>query len=290
MTKLITDNINFMKKSITRHKDLIPHEDALELATRVQAGLDVIEACGYPRKYDRTAVENLRLDPRVYLGLKARNTLVTGNLRFALKKAHYYNGSGLNGLDDVVQAVNLKLAEAIEKYDPTKGFKITTYLDFFVKQAVFAEKKKYQATSLKVSTHLLQIKYTFSYRVEKLRLKLGRTPSKQEVAEEYKVSVAVLDKALAIPHDVSIFDSKGTTSDGDVLTILETIESPDYCDAAKQDLTSEYARAKLNPTHLAFQQMLYPELFSKLRNNERLSEADLAVVNQILVNIDKRKI
>jgi RNA polymerase sigma factor (sigma-70 family) len=288
MDQLIVDNINFMKKGITRNKELIPHEETLKLARLVQNGLNEIENHGFKRSYEN--VSGLLSNVVVCVGLNARNKLIIGNLRFALKKAYQYNGSSLNSLDDVVQAVNLKLAEAIEKYDPSKGFKITTYIDFHIKQAVFNEKKKHQATSMKVSTHLLQIKYTYTQRYEKQRQKLGRCPSRKEMAELYKVSESVLTNALAIPMEVSIFELKGKNEEGESLMVVDSLESPNYLENAAKDLSTEYKQSGMKPGFLGLQQMLYPELFGKLRANERLGEEDLLIVNQILANISKHKI
>jgi RNA polymerase sigma factor (sigma-70 family) len=288
MDQLIVDNINFMKKGITRNKELIPHEETLKLARLVQNGLNEIENHGFKRSYEN--VSGLLSNVVVCVGLNARNKLIIGNLRFALKKAYQYNGSSLNSLDDVVQAVNLKLAEAIEKYDPSKGFKITTYIDFHIKQAVFNEKKKHQATSMKVSTHLLQIKYTYTQRYEKQRQKLGRCPSRKEMAELYKVSESVLTNALAIPMEVSIFELKGKNEEGESLMVVDSLESPNYLENAAKDLSTEYQQSGMKPGFLGLQQMLYPELFGKLRANEKLGEEDLLIVNQILANISKHKI
>jgi RNA polymerase sigma factor (sigma-70 family) len=290
MNQLVVDNINFMKKSITRHKDLIPHDDAIVLARKVQLGLNHIEAAGFARTYLASALNALKNDKVVYLGLKARNTLVTGNMRFALKKAYYYNGSGLDNLDDAVQAVNLKLVEAIEKFDPEKGYRVTTYIDFFIKQAVFIEKKKHQATSLKVSTHLLQIKYTYAYRVEKLTIKLGRTPTKSEIALDYKVSEAVLEKALAIPREVSVFETRGVNEDGTALTVLDFVESPNHYEESRTDFCLDALRGENLPANMIMQQMLYPNLFAKLRCNDILNADDLVIVNQLLKNIEKNKL
>jgi DNA-directed RNA polymerase specialized sigma subunit len=276
-----------MKKSITRNKELIPHEEMLKLAYQVQLGLDYIESQGFKRRYSLEVVKQFKDIAVVSQGLEARNRLVVGNLRFALKKAYYYSQNKANrsirGLDDFVQAANLRLAEAVEKYDPSKGFAITTFLDFYIKDSVFIERKKTQISSLKVPLRLLQIKATLNNKIEKLTLSLGRSPTKKEIADDFKVSLAVFERAISIPSELSLSNSYGNLDCKEV-TLLDKIAA---LDETSPDNLYDYLKDQCgDPSFYVFQQLIHSALFEKLKNNIELTEADLIEANKLIKTLN----
>lgn len=288
MLKTNIDAVTFIKQGITRHKELIPHEECLELAYKVQAGLDLIESLGLRRRYDTEAYKVLGCDRTFEQGLKARNKLVVGNMRFALSKAHYFskqaNRQDQEFFADFAQAANAKLPMAVEKFDPTKGYRITTFLAFYIREAVFFERKKQCMSSLKVSMPLLQIKATLAGRIEKLTLELGRSPTQQELAASFNVSVNRFQKALAIPSEVSIFSTRASSehSGSAPVMLLDELESKVIERDASQSLYEHLVDEYGEPGYHLFQQFMFSGVFNKIKLGIPLDAGELETVDRLI--------
>jgi RNA polymerase primary sigma factor len=130
-----------------------------------------------------TPKEELTLARRVRRGdRKAREQMITANLRLVVKIAHEYVGLGLPFLD-LINEGNIGLMKGVQRFDPNKGAKLSTYASLWIKQAIRRALSN-QSKTIRLPVHVVD-KMTQVRRAEvKLRETLDREPTDDEVADD----------------------------------------------------------------------------------------------------------
>ena len=147
-----------------------------------------------------TQFEEKMLAAQVKKGsLRAKKRLVEANLRLVVSVAKKYLDKGLLFLD-LVQEGNLGLIRAAEKFDPSRGFKFSTYATWWIRQGItraIADK----ARTIRKPVHMVTQIYRLYSTQGKLRDRLGREPDRKEIAREMKMSVREIQDLLDISQE-----------------------------------------------------------------------------------------
>ena len=136
-----------------------------------------------------TPQEEIELAAKIKKGdKKAREQMIKANLRLVVKIARDYEGIGLPLLD-LISEGNIGLMKAVERFDPKKGGKLSTYGSWWIKQSIKRALAN-QSKTIRLPVHLVD-KISKMRRVGmKLQEELGREPSDEELADEMDMTAA----------------------------------------------------------------------------------------------------
>jgi RNA polymerase primary sigma factor len=135
-----------------------------------------------------TAEEEIDLARKVQKGNpKARELMIRANLRLVVKIAREYENLGLPLLD-LINEGNIGLMAAVERFDPTKGAKLSTYSSWWIKQAIRRALAN-QSKTIRLPVHMVDKIYNMKKTALKLQEAFGREPTDPELAAELGLSV-----------------------------------------------------------------------------------------------------
>lgn len=134
-----------------------------------------------------TPEDEIRLAAKIKKGnAKAREQMIRANLRLVVKIAREYEGYGLPLLD-LINEGNIGLMRAVEKFDPSKGGKLSTYSSWWIKQSIRRAIAN-QAKTVRLPIHMLDKIARMRRSINKLTEELGQEPTDEELAVELGIS------------------------------------------------------------------------------------------------------
>jgi len=136
-----------------------------------------------------TPQEEIELAARIKKGdKKAREQMIKANLRLVVKIARDYEGIGLPLLD-LISEGNIGLMKAVERFDPAKGGKLSTYGSWWIKQSIKRALAN-QSKTIRLPVHLVDKISKMRRTAMRLQEELGREPTDEELGEELGITAA----------------------------------------------------------------------------------------------------
>ena len=198
------DPVSWYLSSIGRVPLLTPAEE-IELGNQVQTMMNLVEQ-------GEDAEFTAREKKLIRVGRRSKERMMKANLRLVVSVAKKYQGKGLELLD-LIQEGSLGLERAVEKFDPTRGYKFSTYAFWWIRQSM-TRAIACQSRTIRLPVHLSERLATVRKATMDLAHKLGAMPSRREIATELGMSLEELDGLLRQALTTSSLDAPISGEEG----------------------------------------------------------------------------
>ena len=163
-----------------------------------------------------TVQDEIDLAARIAKGdTEAREIMITANLRLVVKIAQEYSNLGLSVLD-LINEGNMGLMKAVERFDPSKGGKLSTYASWWIKQGIKRALAN-QSKTIRLPVHMVDRVTLIRRTAAKLSESLGREPTNEEIAETLNLPATRVSHLRNVSTKPASLDSPINEEDGSTL-------------------------------------------------------------------------
>jgi len=218
----------------------------LEIARNVQLGLsaEYTLKCIENGKRKATPEEIEKYKECAQEGRDAFDILTESNLRLVVSIAKKFLGRGMQ-FQDLIQEGNMGLMKAVKKFDPTRGYKFSTYATWWIKQSITRAIAD-QARTIRIPVHMVETINRLVRTQRKLTQELRREPRPQEIAAEMGITVEKVQQIQKIAQEpVSLETHVGEEDDSTLGDFVHDTEMPNPLDYTMNEKFKEEIDAVL---------------------------------------------